>query len=103
MATQKDIYAPRPLSTSIEYPGCGLYRIEDGMPVFVILTREPGEEICFINDRMLLIMPGDYVNEWIGSDVKPKELLDAAMTKTYYEKAESKQSGTDDNTQISML
>ena len=31
---------------------CGLYRIEDGLPVFVILTREPGEEIRFIHDRM---------------------------------------------------
>jgi len=25
MATQKDIYAPRPLSTSIEYPGYQFY------------------------------------------------------------------------------
>ena len=42
---------------------CGLYRIEEGMPVFVILTREPGEEICFIHNRMPLIMPEDLVND----------------------------------------
>ena len=29
---------------------CGLYRIENGLPVFVILTREPGDEIRFIHD-----------------------------------------------------
>ena len=46
------------------------------MPVFVILTREPGEEIRFIHDRMPLILPGDYVEEWI----KPEELVEAAMT-----------------------
>ena len=34
---------------------CGLYRIEDGLPVFVVLTREPGEAIRFIHDRMPLI------------------------------------------------
>ena len=36
---------------------CGLYRIEEGLPVFVILTRAPGEEIRFIHDRMPLILP----------------------------------------------
>lgn len=69
---------------------CGLYRIEDGLPVFVILTREPGEEIRFIHDRMPLIMPGDYVDEWIRPDVKPEELVEAAMTEMVYEKVVDK-------------
>lgn len=66
---------------------CGLYRIEDGLPYFVILTREPGEEIRFIHDRMPLIMPERLVNEWIRPDVKPEELLPYAVTDIVYEKA----------------
>ena len=56
--------------------------------MFVILTREPGEEIRFIHDQMPLIMPGGYVNEWIKPGVKSEELLDAAMTDMVYEKVE---------------
>ena len=60
----------------------GPYRIENGLPVFVILTREPGEEIRSIHDLMSLIMPGNIVNEWIKPSVNPEELPDAAMTET---------------------
>lgn len=66
---------------------CGLYRIEEGLPYFVILTREPGEEIRFIHDRMPLIMPEQLVNEWIRPDVKPEELLPYALTDMIFEKA----------------
>ena len=66
---------------------CGLYSIEDGMPHFVILTREPGEEIRFIHDRMPLIMPEKLINEWIRPDVKPEELLPYALADMIYEKA----------------
>lgn len=80
---------------------CGLYRIEDGLPAFVILTREPGEEIRFIHDRMPLIMPGDYVDEWIRPDAKPEELVERAMTEMVYEKVVDKPVQTD--MQMSML
>ena len=69
---------------------CGLYRIEDGLPVFVILTREPGEEIRFIHDRMPLILPGEYVEEWIRPDTKPEEVVEAALTEMVYEKVVDK-------------
>ncbi len=65
---------------------CGLYRIEEGLPVFVVLTREPGEEIQFIHDRMPLIMPEHLVNEWIRPDAKPEELLPGALTEMIFEK-----------------
>jgi len=67
---------------------CGLYRIENGMPVFVILTREPGEAIRFIHDRMPLIMPERLVNEWIRPDARPEELLPYALTEMVFEKAQ---------------
>lgn len=65
---------------------CGLYRIEDGFPVFVILTREPGEEIRFIHDRMPLILPERYINDWIRPDARPEELLGEALTDMVFEK-----------------
>ncbi|MBQ9612915.1 MAG: SOS response-associated peptidase family protein [Lachnospiraceae bacterium] len=66
---------------------CGLYRIEDGLPHFVILTREPGEGIRFIHDRMPLILPENMINEWIRPDVKPENLLGEALTEMVFEKA----------------
>jgi len=69
---------------------CGLYRIENGLPVFVVLTREPGEGIRFIHDRMPLIMPGEYVDEWIKPGAKPEELIEASLTNMVYEKVVEK-------------
>ena len=66
---------------------CGLYRIEDGLPSFVILTKEPAEEIRFIHDRMPLIMPQEYVREWIRPSTRPEELVKAALTDMVFEKA----------------
>ena len=65
---------------------CGLYRIEEGLPVFVILTREPGEEIRFIHDRMPLILPEKYIDDWIRPDTKPEELLPEALTEMMFER-----------------
>ena len=59
---------------------CGLYRIEDGLPAFVILTREPGEDTRFIHDRMPLMLPEERVGAWIDPGAKPEELLTDAVT-----------------------
>ena len=56
--------------------------------VFVVLTREPGEEIRFIHDRMPLIMPDKLVNEWIRPGVRPEELLPHALTEMVFEKVQ---------------
>ena len=81
-----DKYMIQPKNSTMTWL-CGLYRIEEGMPVFVILTREPGEEIRFIHDRMPLIMPEDLVNDWIKPDAKPEDLLPYALTDMIFEKA----------------
>ena len=67
---------------------CGLYRIEDGFPVFVILTREPGDEIRFIHNRMPLILPDHLALEWIHPNANPKELSGKAVTDVLFEKAD---------------
>ena len=66
---------------------CGLYRIEEGLPVFVVLTREPGEEIRFIHNRMPLILPEKYIDDWIRPDTRPEDLLKEALTEMVFEKA----------------
>ncbi len=81
---------------------CGLYRIEEGLPTFVVLTREPGEEKRFIHDRMPLIMPGDFVDEWIRPDVKPETLVNAALTEMVYEKVNDSPKTIDINVQMSL-
>ena len=66
---------------------CGLYRIEEGLPVFVVLTREPSEEIRFIHDRMPLILPERYIADWIRPDTRPGDLLGEVLTDMAFEKA----------------
>lgn len=65
---------------------CGIYRIEEGLPVFVVLTREPGEGISFIHDRMPLILPGECIDEWIRPEADPSALLERALTDMIFEK-----------------
>ena len=66
---------------------CGLYRIEDGLPRFVILTREPGEALSAIHDRMPLIVPERDVAEWIRPDGNADEIAGHALTGMLMEKA----------------
>ena len=66
---------------------CGLYRMENGLPYFVILTREAANEIQFIHDRMPLVMPDELVNEWIRPDADPEMLSQNAQTEMIFEKA----------------
>ena len=48
----------------------GLYRMENGFPHFAVLTREPGETIRFIHDRMPVILKQDQINDWINPHSK---------------------------------
>lgn len=51
-----DKYAIQPTGCIVTWL-CGLYRIEDGYPVFVVLTKEPTAELSKIHDRMPLMLP----------------------------------------------
>ena len=66
---------------------CGLYRIEDGYPVFSVLTREPSEALRRIHDRMPLILPEDRIDGWIKPDSVPEEYLQYALTDIIAERA----------------
>lgn len=79
-----DKYRLWPKNSSVTYL-CGLYRIENGLPVFVVLTREPGEGIRFLHDRMPLILPEECIKDWIHPGGSPEKLLPYALTDLDYE------------------
>lgn len=79
-------YAIMPKGDTLTYL-CGLYRMEDGYPHFVVLTREPGESISFIHDRMPMILPEAEVERWIDPNMNPHAMLSSALTDMVAEKA----------------
>ena len=81
-----DKYMIQPRGSSMTWLA-GLYRIENGLPVFTVLTKEPTEELRRIHDRMPLIFPKDLIDDWIRPDTNPKDLLQFAVSDLVAEKA----------------
>lgn len=75
---QKVKYAIQPSDSSVMYMA-GIYRIENGAPVFSILTREPASSIAFIHDRMPVILPRDLMNDWLNPRYNANEVLRSAV------------------------
>ncbi len=84
--SDKEKYVIQPKNDLITWM-CGLYRIENGVPVFTILTKEPTPELAQIHDRMPFILPEDRIEEWIKPDNKPENLIPYSMTNMYAELA----------------
>ncbi len=80
-----DKYAIQPAGCTITWL-CGLYRIENGYPVFVVLTKEPTAELAAIHDRMPLIMPSDRIEDWINPYSDPDNLVQYALSDMIIEK-----------------
>lgn len=60
---------------------CGLYRIEEnGLPAFVILTRQASEDVVSIHERMPLMLPKEAIKAWINPSVSAKTVLPYALT-----------------------
>ena len=57
----------------------GIYRIEKGIPVFSILTKEPVESISFIHNRMPVILPEEIILDWLNPQYHGQEILNAAL------------------------
>ena len=76
---RKTKYAIQPEDELITYLA-GLYRMENGYPHFAVLTREAGESIRFIHNRMPVILRADQINDWINPEVKPEEIIQEAIT-----------------------
>ena len=82
-----DKYLIQPVNSNVTWL-CGLYRIENGFPVFVVLTTEPHKELRRIHDRMPLIIPDEKVAEWISPESDPDALLPYMLTDMVIEKAQ---------------
>ena len=67
----KYMFQPRGASTTLM---AGIYRIEDGFPHFSILTRDPGNEIRSIHDRMPVILDAQDAAEWIRPETSMDEI-----------------------------
>ena len=78
-------YMIQPCDSSMTWLA-GLYRIEDGLPVFAVLTREPSEPLRRIHDRMPLIFPREHIAEWIDPRTNPQEVLRYALRDMVAEK-----------------
>ena len=72
----------------------GLYRMEGGIPAFVILTREPAENLSWMHDRMPLMLPEAEVPGWISPRTRAENYLSFALTDMVWEKAQIRSSGS---------
>ena len=79
-------YAIQPRGSAVTWLG-GLYRIEEGFPHFVVLTRPPAKEIEFIHDRMPVILPQESIDHWIDPSADPREIIQSALDEMVYEMA----------------
>ena len=83
--TLGDTYAIQPVGRTVTWI-CGLYRIEEGLPYFVILTKKASTELARINERMPLILPQDLIDKWLFPGSDPGELIKYALTEMIAEK-----------------
>ncbi len=65
----------------------GIYRPEgpEGVPSFVILTRDAAEGIRHIHPRMPVILPREQWNEWLNPIVDPRKVLETAISQVAFE------------------
>ena len=80
-------YAIRPRSEGLMYMA-GIYRIENSLPVFAILTRVPSGSIAFIHDRMPVLLPTDAVTDWINPRCAADAFLKRAILDVRFLRAE---------------
>ena len=80
-----DKYMIQPLGSSMTWLA-GLYRIEDNLPVFSVLTKEPTKGLALIHDQMPLILPKDLIDAWINPQSRPEDLLRYALSEMVMEK-----------------
>ena len=65
----------------------GLYRMEEGIPVFVILTRPADEKIAWMHDRMPVTLSESSVSEWIRPGNDPELIVKSSLTDVRWEQA----------------
>ena len=64
----------------------GVYRIENGKPVFSMLTRELAENIAFIHNRMPVILPVEAKNDWLNIKYTAEDILNSVSSRVDFQK-----------------
>ena len=82
--TQK--YAIRPEESGI-LRLAGLYRMEEGLPAFVILTRPADEKVLWMHDRMPVMFAEQEAGKWIRPDEDPEQLVRKCLTDVIWKQA----------------
>ena len=78
---------------AIRAAGCGMiymagiYRIREGQPEFLILTREPAPAIAFIHDLMPVLLPKPAQEQWLDLRCDPADVLHSAQLDVEYQPA----------------
>ena len=67
----------------------GLYRFEEGKPVFVVLTRDAAPAIRHIHDRMPVMLSGEAARAWLVPRGDPQAALAAALRAVAFRPAEA--------------
>ena len=62
----------------------GIYRFENNLPVFTILTRTPSDDIAMIHDRIPVILPREAAADWLNPRYHGEEILSVALTNMKY-------------------
>ncbi len=62
----------------------GIYRMEEGKPVFVILTRDASDGIAFIHNRMPVMIPKEAAMDWLNPNYHGDDILKAALVDMEY-------------------
>ena len=75
-------HAIRPVNSHMLYLA-GIYHLEnhDGVvvPTFTVLTREAAPGIAFIHHRMPVMLPNEYVSDWLNTNYKADEVIQSAL------------------------
>jgi len=67
----------------------GIYRFEEQRPVFVILTKEASKSICFIHDRMPVILSKEEAECWLDAECDGSSILRNATPEVDYTEVET--------------
>ena len=79
-------YALKPDTTELIWLA-GLYRTENGLPSFVILTRPATKDLVWMHNRMPVILPEKLISQWVNPLARPEKLISECITQVVWKQA----------------
>lgn len=67
----------------------GLYRMDQGVPSFVILTRPAHESVRWMHDRMPVMLSRQHAGLWIRPETNPEMIINDCLVNMNWQKARS--------------